>query len=128
DVFTTFGMLFVAVFGGIFGGDFQLFLGLFWGIFGVVLAVFFGVIWGFFTSPSPHPSPLLQDGRLLQEFNKIEPPLIFECNQACTCWRSCKNRVVQSGIKVRLQLYRTAKMGWGVRALQAIPPGTFICE
>ncbi|TRZ05673.1 hypothetical protein HGM15179_021434, partial [Zosterops borbonicus] len=70
----------------------------------------------------------LQDGRLLQEFNKIEPPLIFECNQACTCWRSCKNRVVQSGIKVRLQLYRTAKMGWGVRALQAIPPGTFICE
>uniref|UniRef100_A0A8C6N4M2 [histone H3]-lysine(9) N-methyltransferase n=1 Tax=Mus spicilegus TaxID=10103 RepID=A0A8C6N4M2_MUSSI len=69
-----------------------------------------------------------KDGRLLQEFNKIEPPLIFECNQACSCWRSCKNRVVQSGIKVRLQLYRTAKMGWGVRALQTIPQGTFICE
>ncbi|KYO48936.1 histone-lysine N-methyltransferase EHMT1 [Alligator mississippiensis] len=69
-----------------------------------------------------------KDGRLLQEFNKIEPPLIFECNQACACWRTCKNRVVQSGIRVRLQLYRTAKMGWGVRALQAIPQGTFICE
>ncbi|XP_061486855.1 histone-lysine N-methyltransferase EHMT2-like isoform X2 [Rhineura floridana] len=69
-----------------------------------------------------------KDGRLLQEFNKIEPPLIFECNQACTCWRNCKNRVVQSGIKVRLQLYRTAKMGWGVQALQTIPQGTFICE
>ncbi|XP_072331617.1 histone-lysine N-methyltransferase EHMT2 isoform X3 [Scyliorhinus torazame] len=69
-----------------------------------------------------------KDGRLLQEFNKIEPPLIFECNQACSCWRSCKNRVVQSGIKVRLQLYRTEKMGWGVRALQDIPQGTFICE
>uniref|UniRef100_A0A6I8R2X4 Euchromatic histone-lysine N-methyltransferase 2 n=1 Tax=Xenopus tropicalis TaxID=8364 RepID=A0A6I8R2X4_XENTR len=69
-----------------------------------------------------------KDGRLLQEFNKIEPPLIFECNQACSCWQTCKNRVVQSGIKVRLQLYRTAKMGWGVRALQAIPQGTFICE
>uniref|UniRef100_A0A8C5WZ86 [histone H3]-lysine(9) N-methyltransferase n=1 Tax=Laticauda laticaudata TaxID=8630 RepID=A0A8C5WZ86_LATLA len=69
-----------------------------------------------------------KDGRLLQEFNKIEPPLIFECNQACTCWRNCKNRVVQGGIKVRLQLYRTAKMGWGVRALQTIPQGTFICE
>ncbi|XP_032872831.1 histone-lysine N-methyltransferase EHMT2-like [Amblyraja radiata] len=40
-----------------------------------------------------------KDARLLQEFNKIEPPLIFECNQACSCWRSCKNRVVQSGIK-----------------------------
>nr|XP_014350755.1 PREDICTED: histone-lysine N-methyltransferase EHMT2 [Latimeria chalumnae] len=69
-----------------------------------------------------------KDRRLLQEFNKIEPPLIFECNQACTCWRTCKNRVVQEGIKVRLQLYRTAKMGWGVRALQDIPQGTFICE
>ncbi|KAK2101503.1 Histone-lysine N-methyltransferase ehmt2 [Saguinus oedipus] len=69
-----------------------------------------------------------KDGRLLQEFNKIEPPLIFECNQACSCWRDCKNRVVQSGIKVWLQLYPTAKMGWGAHALQTIPQGTFICE
>ncbi|XP_077362134.1 histone-lysine N-methyltransferase EHMT2 isoform X2 [Festucalex cinctus] len=69
-----------------------------------------------------------KDQRLLQEFNKIEPPLIFECNMACSCHRTCKNRVVQAGIKVRLQLYRTAKMGWGVRALQDIPQGSFICE
>uniref|UniRef100_H3CE01 Euchromatic histone-lysine N-methyltransferase 2 n=1 Tax=Tetraodon nigroviridis TaxID=99883 RepID=H3CE01_TETNG len=69
-----------------------------------------------------------KDQRLLQEFNKIEPPLIFECNMACSCHRACKNRVVQSGIKVRLQLYRTEKMGWGVRALQDIPQGSFICE
>ncbi|XP_066580137.1 histone-lysine N-methyltransferase EHMT2 isoform X2 [Amia ocellicauda] len=69
-----------------------------------------------------------KDRRLLQEFNKIEPPLIFECNLACSCSRGCKNRVVQSGIKVRLQLYRTEKMGWGVRALQDIPQGSFICE
>ncbi|KAG7457548.1 hypothetical protein MATL_G00228510 [Megalops atlanticus] len=62
-----------------------------------------------------------KDRRLLQEFNKIEPPLIFECNLACSCYRTCKNRVVQAGIKVRLQLYRTEKMGWGVRALQDIP-------
>uniref|UniRef100_A0AAR2KG61 Euchromatic histone-lysine N-methyltransferase 2 n=1 Tax=Pygocentrus nattereri TaxID=42514 RepID=A0AAR2KG61_PYGNA len=69
-----------------------------------------------------------KDQRLLQEFNKIEPPLIFECNLACSCYKSCKNRVVQAGIKVRLQLYRTEKMGWGVRALQDIPQGSFICE
>uniref|UniRef100_A0A667X8L8 Euchromatic histone-lysine N-methyltransferase 2 n=2 Tax=Myripristis murdjan TaxID=586833 RepID=A0A667X8L8_9TELE len=69
-----------------------------------------------------------KDQRLLQEFNKIEPPLIFECNLACACYRTCKNRVVQAGIKVRLQLYRTEKMGWGVRALQDIPQGSFICE
>uniref|UniRef100_A0A9J7Y0C7 Euchromatic histone-lysine N-methyltransferase 2 n=1 Tax=Cyprinus carpio carpio TaxID=630221 RepID=A0A9J7Y0C7_CYPCA len=53
-----------------------------------------------------------KDHRLLQEFNKIEPPLIFECNMACSCHKTCKNRVVQAGIKVRLQLYRTEKMGW----------------
>ncbi|XP_065804383.1 histone-lysine N-methyltransferase EHMT2 isoform X1 [Labrus bergylta] len=69
-----------------------------------------------------------KDQRLLQEFNKIEPPLIFECNMACSCYRTCKNRVVQAGIKVRLQHYRTEKMGWGVRALQDIPQGSFICE
>uniref|UniRef100_A0A8C6P991 Euchromatic histone-lysine N-methyltransferase 2 n=1 Tax=Nothobranchius furzeri TaxID=105023 RepID=A0A8C6P991_NOTFU len=69
-----------------------------------------------------------KDQRLLQEFNKIEPPLIFECNMACSCYRTCKNRVVQAGIKVRLQLYRTEKMGWGVRAMQDIPQGSFICE
>ncbi|KAJ8334975.1 hypothetical protein SKAU_G00406140 [Synaphobranchus kaupii] len=27
-----------------------------------------------------------KDRRLLQEFNKIEPPLIFECNLACSCY------------------------------------------
>ena len=30
--------------------------------------------------------------------------------------------------RVRLQLFRTQKMGWGVRAMQDIPQGTFICE
>ncbi|XP_062930034.1 histone-lysine N-methyltransferase EHMT1-like isoform X1 [Mobula hypostoma] len=69
-----------------------------------------------------------QDGRLLPEFNMLEPPLIFECNHACGCWRTCKNRVVQNGIRVRLQTYRTHKMGWGVRSLQDIPKGHFICE
>ncbi|XP_058158809.1 histone-lysine N-methyltransferase EHMT1 isoform X18 [Dasypus novemcinctus] len=69
-----------------------------------------------------------QDGRLLPEFNMAEPPLIFECNHACSCWRSCRNRVVQNGLRARLQLYRTRSMGWGVRSLQDIPLGTFVCE
>uniref|UniRef100_A0A4W6ER57 Euchromatic histone-lysine N-methyltransferase 2 n=1 Tax=Lates calcarifer TaxID=8187 RepID=A0A4W6ER57_LATCA len=60
-----------------------------------------------------------KDQRLLQEFNKIEPPLIFECNMACSCYRTCKNRVVQAGIK---------RWAGGVRALQDIPQGSFICE
>uniref|UniRef100_A0A4W6EPX0 Euchromatic histone-lysine N-methyltransferase 2 n=1 Tax=Lates calcarifer TaxID=8187 RepID=A0A4W6EPX0_LATCA len=64
-----------------------------------------------------------KDQRLLQEFNKIEPPLIFECNMACSCYRTCKNRVVQAGIKVRLQLYRTEKMGWGCSSSAGYSPG-----
>uniref|UniRef100_A0A8C7L6E2 Histone-lysine N-methyltransferase EHMT1-like n=1 Tax=Oncorhynchus kisutch TaxID=8019 RepID=A0A8C7L6E2_ONCKI len=68
------------------------------------------------------------NGRLLPEFYREEPPLIFECNHACSCWRTCKNRVVQNGLRVRLQLFRTSRMGWGVRTLQEIPQGTFVCE
>uniref|UniRef100_A0A5F8GGJ4 [histone H3]-lysine(9) N-methyltransferase n=1 Tax=Monodelphis domestica TaxID=13616 RepID=A0A5F8GGJ4_MONDO len=69
-----------------------------------------------------------KDGRLLPEFNMAEPPLIFECNHACSCWRNCRNRVVQNGLRARLQLYRTQNMGWGVRSMQDIPLGTFVCE
>uniref|UniRef100_A0A6I8QAN6 Euchromatic histone-lysine N-methyltransferase 1 n=3 Tax=Xenopus tropicalis TaxID=8364 RepID=A0A6I8QAN6_XENTR len=69
-----------------------------------------------------------KNGRLLPEFNMLEPPLIFECNHACSCWRNCRNRVVQNGLKIRLQLFRTKSKGWGVRSLQDIPQGTFVCE
>ncbi|XP_015228677.1 PREDICTED: histone-lysine N-methyltransferase EHMT1 isoform X3 [Cyprinodon variegatus] len=67
-------------------------------------------------------------GCLLPEFCCEEPPLIFECNHACSCWRTCKNRVVQNGLRTRLQVFRTSKKGWGVRALQDIPQGSFVCE
>ncbi|XP_022085273.1 histone-lysine N-methyltransferase EHMT2-like [Acanthaster planci] len=68
------------------------------------------------------------DGRLFPDFDYHEPPLIFECGPGCKCWRSCRNRVVQNGIRCHLQLYRTAKIGWGVRVTQDVPQGTFICE
>uniref|UniRef100_A0A8C5F5Y6 Euchromatic histone-lysine N-methyltransferase 1a n=1 Tax=Gadus morhua TaxID=8049 RepID=A0A8C5F5Y6_GADMO len=68
------------------------------------------------------------NGRLPLDASQREPPVLFECNQACSCWRTCRNRVVQNGLRVRLQLYRTQKMGWGVQALQDIPQGAFICE
>ncbi|XP_047228694.1 histone-lysine N-methyltransferase EHMT1 isoform X3 [Girardinichthys multiradiatus] len=69
-----------------------------------------------------------KSGCLLPEFCREEPPLIFECNHACSCWRTCKNRVVQNGLGTRLQVFRTSKKGWGVRALQDIPQGSFVCE
>jgi histone-lysine N-methyltransferase SUV39H len=54
---------------------------------------------------------------------------IYECNRRCKCGPSCPNRVVQSGRTVKLCLFRTASgCGWGVKALQAIKKGTFVCE
>lgn len=69
-----------------------------------------------------------REGRLIDEFNLFDPPMIFECNRSCRCWTTCNNRVVQHGISCRLQLFRTKGKGWGVRALRDIPRGTFICE
>uniref|UniRef100_A0A8B9HTG9 Euchromatic histone-lysine N-methyltransferase 1b n=1 Tax=Astyanax mexicanus TaxID=7994 RepID=A0A8B9HTG9_ASTMX len=37
-----------------------------------------------------------QESRLLPEFCCEEPPLIFECNHACSCWRTCKNHLFTS--------------------------------
>lgn len=45
---------------------------------------------------------LAQSGCLLPEFCREEPPLIFECNHACSCWKTCKNRVVQNGLRYPL--------------------------
>ncbi|XP_077535993.1 histone-lysine N-methyltransferase G9a isoform X5 [Haemaphysalis longicornis] len=69
-----------------------------------------------------------EEGNLVPEFNLSDPPMLFECNQACMCWNNCRNRVVQKGITCHLQLFRTRGKGWGVRTLQDIPKGAFVCE
>ncbi|KAE9529074.1 hypothetical protein AGLY_012028 [Aphis glycines] len=55
------------------------------------------------------------------------PTGIFECNKTCKCNRLCLNRVVQQSLCLDLQLFKTKKKGWGVRCLNDIPRGTFIC-
>ncbi|GAA49834.1 histone-lysine N-methyltransferase SETDB, partial [Clonorchis sinensis] len=52
---------------------------------------------------------------------------IYECNSRCSCDRRCSNRVVQQGLWFRLQVFKTSRKGWGIRALHAIPKGTFLC-
>lgn len=54
--------------------------------------------------------------------------MIFECNRACNCWKTCFNRVVQFGVRTRLQVFRANGKGWGVRPVKDIPKGTFVCE
>jgi euchromatic histone-lysine N-methyltransferase len=57
-----------------------------------------------------------------------EKPLIYECGPSCKCPITCHNRVSQHGIKFRLQVFKTESMGWGVRSLDFIPEGSFVCE
>ncbi|GJN02180.1 hypothetical protein PR202_ga19504 [Eleusine coracana subsp. coracana] len=55
-------------------------------------------------------------------------PLVYECGPSCKCPPTCHNRVGQHGIKFRLQVFKTKEMGWGVRTLDFIPCGSFVCE
>ncbi|XP_068171920.1 histone-lysine N-methyltransferase SETMAR [Antennarius striatus] len=53
---------------------------------------------------------------------------VFECNALCSCSDACSNRVVQRGLNVRLEVYNTENKGWGLRTLEAIQRGSFVCE
>jgi euchromatic histone-lysine N-methyltransferase len=55
-------------------------------------------------------------------------PLIYECGPNCQCPPSCRNRVSQKGVKYRFEVFRSRETGWGVRSLDLIQPGSFICE
>ncbi|PQP92515.1 histone-lysine N-methyltransferase SUVR5 [Prunus yedoensis var. nudiflora] len=63
-------------------------------------------------------------GRIILE----EGYLVYECNQMCSCNRTCPNRVLQNGVRVKLEVFKTEKKGWAVRAGEAILRGTFVCE
>jgi histone-lysine N-methyltransferase SETDB1 len=52
---------------------------------------------------------------------------IYECNSRCKCSARCANRVVQNGIQIRLQVFKTQQKGWGVRCIDDVPKGSFIC-
>jgi len=52
---------------------------------------------------------------------------IYECNSKCKCDHRCGNRVAQNGLRLRLQVFKTERRGWGLRCLDDIPAGGFIC-
>ncbi|GAB2277721.1 hypothetical protein Dimus_012424 [Dionaea muscipula] len=54
--------------------------------------------------------------------------LVYECGPSCPCFPSCKNRVSQSGLKVRFEVFKTKDRGWGLRSWDPIRSGAFICE
>ncbi|KAL4277923.1 hypothetical protein GQ457_03G028440 [Hibiscus cannabinus] len=57
-----------------------------------------------------------------------QKPMIYECGPSCPCIRNCKNRVIQTGIRSHLEVFKTRDRGWGLRSWDRIRAGTFICE
>ncbi|KAK2978146.1 hypothetical protein RJ640_029140, partial [Escallonia rubra] len=61
-------------------------------------------------------------GHLVRKFIK-------ECWWKCGCNKQCGNRVVQRGINRNLQVFMTpGGKGWGLRTLEELPKGAFVCE
>ncbi|KAF3779807.1 Histone-lysine N-methyltransferase H3 lysine-9 specific [Nymphaea thermarum] len=55
-------------------------------------------------------------------------PVIYECSPNCSCFSICRNRVSQNGVKLHFDVFKTKDKGWGLRSLDPIRSGTFICE
>ncbi|KAL3647701.1 hypothetical protein CASFOL_008669 [Castilleja foliolosa] len=61
-------------------------------------------------------------GHLVRKFIK-------ECWWKCGCDKQCGNRVVQRGISRSLQVFMApGGKGWGLRTLEDLPKGAFVCE
>ncbi|XP_054802943.1 histone-lysine N-methyltransferase, H3 lysine-9 specific SUVH1-like [Prosopis cineraria] len=54
--------------------------------------------------------------------------VIYECGPSCQCPPTCRNRVSQGGLRVRLEVFKTKNKGWGLRSWDPIRAGAFICE
>ncbi|KAB8339195.1 hypothetical protein FH972_022129 [Carpinus fangiana] len=52
---------------------------------------------------------------------------IYECNSKCDCGPDCRNKLVQHGRTVPLEIFRTSNgRGWGLRCKVDLRPGQFI--
>ncbi|XP_052896225.1 histone-lysine N-methyltransferase eggless [Anopheles moucheti] len=60
-------------------------------------------------------------------FNQIHTG-VYECNTQCKCKKDkCLNRVVQNSLQTKLQVFNTNNKGWGIRCINDVPMGSFIC-
>ncbi|XP_063898827.1 uncharacterized protein Egg isoform X2 [Helicoverpa armigera] len=63
-------------------------------------------------------------------YKRLPEPLpsgIYECNSRCKCKNTCLNRVAQHPLQLKLQVFKTLNRGWGIRALNDVPKGSFLC-
>uniref|UniRef100_A0A8C5N424 [histone H3]-lysine(4) N-trimethyltransferase n=1 Tax=Gouania willdenowi TaxID=441366 RepID=A0A8C5N424_GOUWI len=67
-------------------------------------------------------------GYLNKRLEECLPTGIYECNKMCKCCANmCTNRLVQHGLQIRLQLFKTQNKGWGIRCLDDVAKGSFVC-
>ncbi|XP_058261294.1 histone-lysine N-methyltransferase SETDB1-A [Hemibagrus wyckioides] len=56
------------------------------------------------------------------------PTGVYECNALCRCDPTlCSNRLVQHGLQLRMEVFMTQHKGWGLRCLDDMSKGTFVC-
>ncbi|XP_050358370.1 histone-lysine N-methyltransferase eggless isoform X2 [Nymphalis io] len=63
-------------------------------------------------------------------YKRLPEPLpsgIYECNSRCKCKHTCLNRVAQHPLQLKLQVFKTLNRGWGIRTLNDVPKGSFLC-
>ncbi|CAK1548046.1 unnamed protein product [Leptosia nina] len=71
-------------------------------------------------------------GRLLPSFPHHDPPMVFECDHTCACnVNRCTNRVVgrvqcRGSLAAPVQVFRTARCGWGLRARHHVRRGELV--
>ncbi|XP_020815410.1 histone-lysine N-methyltransferase eggless isoform X2 [Drosophila serrata] len=71
--------------------------------------------------------PIEEIGYQYKRLHEHVPTGIYECNSRCKCRKNCLNRVVQFSLEMKLQVFKTSNRGWGLRCVNDIPKGAFIC-
>ncbi|KAJ8117602.1 hypothetical protein OPT61_g1233 [Boeremia exigua] len=81
----------------------------------------------------PKKFPYFAEGTKIQRTGALVPFYldsrrpIYECNDNCRCGPKCRNKNVQFGRKVELEIFKTESgRGWGLRCKQHLHQGQFI--
>ena len=90
------------------------------------------------TDPKVCTCVLLSEGRNFSDYGRLQGkvytgneyehiPVIYECSELCACPSTCLNRArrMPKGSSA-VEVFRTEKMGWGLRATQEIGRGTLL--
>lgn len=72
-------------------------------------------------------TPVAEIGYQYKRLYEHVPTGIYECNSRCKCKANCLNRVAQQNLAMKLQVFKTSNRGWGLRCINDVPRGSFVC-